>query len=123
MNRYIFPGADASIPLNWVLKELEVVGFEVKSIDVLGVHYSATLWRWYKNWLSNEEKVLAKYGDRWDRIWKYFLASATIASRQGSASVFQITLHKNLNAFHRIEGVPSHPALHFKPKKPVQTIV
>ncbi|KZT52338.1 S-adenosyl-L-methionine-dependent methyltransferase [Calocera cornea HHB12733] len=123
MNKYVFPGADASIPLNWVLKELEVVGFEVKSVDVLGVHYSATLWRWYKNWLSNEEKVLAKYGDRWNRIWKYFLASATIASRQGSASVFQITLHKNLNAFPRIEGVPSHLALHHKPKKAVQTIV
>ncbi len=32
--------------------------------------------------------------------------------RQGSVSVFQITLHKNLNAFHRIEGVPSHTSLH-----------
>ena len=33
-------------------------------------------------------------------------------SRQGSASVFQITAHKNLNGFHRIEGVPSHQAIH-----------
>ena len=48
MNKYVFPGADASIPLNWVLKELEKVGFEAKQIDVLGVHYSATLHRWYQ---------------------------------------------------------------------------
>lgn len=28
--------------------------------------------------------------------------------RQGTASVFQITMHKNLNAFHRVEGVKTH---------------
>lgn len=33
-------------------------------------------------------------------------------SRQGSATVFQITCHKNLNGFHRIEGVPTHTSLH-----------
>lgn len=36
----------------------------------------------------------------------------TIISRQGSASVFQLTLHKNLNAYHRVEGVASHASIH-----------
>lgn len=62
---YCQKGADASIPLWWVLKEVEAVGFEVKQVDVLGVHYSATIFRWYQNWISNKEKVLAKYGDRY----------------------------------------------------------
>lgn len=31
-------------------------------------------------------------------------------ARQGSSSVFQITLHKNLNAYHRVEGIPTHAA-------------
>jgi hypothetical protein len=35
----------------------------------------------------------------------------TSASRQGSASVFQITLHKNLNAFNRVEGALAHTSL------------
>jgi hypothetical protein len=39
------------------------------------------------------------------QIWEYFLAYSTIASRQGTASCFQITLVKNLNAVHRIEGI------------------
>jgi hypothetical protein len=26
--------------------------------------------------------------------------------------VFQITMHKNLNAYHRIEGVPNHASIH-----------
>ncbi|KDQ23374.1 hypothetical protein PLEOSDRAFT_171277 [Pleurotus ostreatus PC15] len=123
MNKYVFPGADASCSLGWVINQLEGAGFEMKSVDVLGVHYSATLWRWYKNWLSNKDLVVAKYGERWFRIWAFFLAYATIISRQGGASVFQITMHKNLNAYHRIEGVPSHASIHIKPKHPIISVI
>ncbi|KAK2460012.1 hypothetical protein APHAL10511_008018 [Amanita phalloides] len=112
MNKYIFPGADASCSLGWVINKLEAAGFEIKNVDVLGVHYSATIYRWYQNWVSNKEKVIEKYGERWYRIWVFFLAYSTIISRQGSASVFQITMHKNLNAYHRIKGVANHASIH-----------
>ena len=105
MNKYIFPGADASTPLGWFVDSLESAGFEVKSVDTIGVHYSATLWRWYRNWMSNKSAIIAKYGeryfvfktalnDRWFRIWEYFLAYSTIISRQGGATCYQIVLHK-----------------------------
>ncbi len=68
MNKYIFPGADASTPLGWFVNQLEGAGFEIKSIDTIGVHYSATLWRWYRNWMANKDKVEAKYGTRWFRV-------------------------------------------------------
>lgn len=68
MNRYIFPGADASTPLGFYISCLESAGFEIKHIDTIGVHYSATLWRWYRNWMGNKEKVVAKYGGRWFRV-------------------------------------------------------
>jgi cyclopropane fatty-acyl-phospholipid synthase-like methyltransferase len=68
MNKYIFPGADASTPLGWFVNKLEGAGFEIKGIDTIGVHYSATLWRWYRNWIANREKVEAKYGKRWFRV-------------------------------------------------------
>ncbi|KAF8816423.1 sphingolipid C9-methyltransferase [Phlegmacium glaucopus] len=114
MNKYVFPGADASCSLGWVIGKLESAGFEIKNVDVLGVHYSATIYRWYKNWISNKDSIIAKYGDRWFRIWSFFLAYSVITSRQGGASVFQITMHKNLNAFHRIEGVSNHASIHVK---------
>ncbi|KAK4997821.1 Sphingolipid C9-methyltransferase 2 [Elasticomyces elasticus] len=107
MNKYIFPGADASTPLGWFVDKLEGAGFEVKGVDTIGVHYSATIWRWYRNWMANKDKVIAKYGKRWFRIWEFFLAYSTIISRQGSATCYQITLVKNINSTHRIEGVPS----------------
>ncbi|KAI6121181.1 cyclopropane fatty acid synthase domain-containing protein [Pisolithus sp. B1] len=108
MNKYIFPGADASCSLGWVVSQVEAAGFEVKNIDVLGVHYSATLM---------EMKVVEKYGERWYRIWVFFLAWSTIISRQGSASVFQLTLHKNLNAYHRVNGIPSHASIHVQERE------
>lgn len=68
LNKYIFPGADASTPLGFYIDRAESAGFEIKSVDTIGVHYSATLWRWYRNWLGNREKVEAKYGKRWFRV-------------------------------------------------------
>lgn len=68
MNKYIFPGADASTPLAFVVGSLESCGFEIKHIDTCGVHYSTTLWKWYRNWLANREVVIAKYGERWFRV-------------------------------------------------------
>jgi len=68
MNKYVFPGADASTPLGWFVNQLEGSAFEIKGIDTIGVHYSATIWRWYRNWMANKDKVTAKYGDRWFRV-------------------------------------------------------
>jgi hypothetical protein len=45
------------------------------------------------------------------QIWEYFLAYSTIISRQGSATCYQITLVKNINSTHRIEGIPTQFAL------------
>ncbi|KAI0079182.1 sphingolipid C9-methyltransferase [Panus rudis PR-1116 ss-1] len=122
MNKYIFPGADASCSLGWVVQQVEKAGFEVKNIDVLGVHYSATLWRWYKNWIANKDAVIEKYGDRWYRIWVFFLAYSTIISRNGGCSVFQLTLHKRLNAYPRVLGIPFHTSIHVTPRVEIQPV-
>lgn len=70
MAKYVFPGADASAPLNWVIEQMERAGFEVQDVETLGLHYSTTIFRWYENWMDNKEKVIAKYGKRWFRIWE-----------------------------------------------------
>ena len=45
------------------------------------------------------------------QIWEYFLAYSTIISRQGSATCYQITLVKNINSTHRVEGITSQYSL------------
>jgi cyclopropane fatty-acyl-phospholipid synthase-like methyltransferase len=101
MAKYVFPGADASCPLWWVVNKLEDGGFEVQSVDNVGVHYSETIARWYDNWKRNRSQVVKTYGERWYRVWLWFLAWSAIVSSQGSATCYQIVAHKNLNAINR----------------------
>merc|ERR1712130_66183 len=95
MGRYIFPAADASCPLGWVTTQLERAGFEVHRVENCGVHYSLTIKKWYDNWVSNKDKIVAKYGQYWYRLWVIFLAWSSIIAAQGSSTVFMITNHIN----------------------------
>ncbi|KAJ7724959.1 S-adenosyl-L-methionine-dependent methyltransferase, partial [Mycena maculata] len=73
ISKYVFPGADASASLAWVINKPKQANFEVKSINVLGVHHSTTIWWWHLNWLSNKDAVIGKYGKKWFRTWVFFL--------------------------------------------------
>ena len=103
MDAYIFPGADASLPLMFPVGELEAAGFEVQSVETVGVHYSDTIRCWYQNWNQQEtkEKITLKYGTRLYKIWQIFLAWSTIIARQGNSTCYQIVAHKNLNNYPR----------------------
>ncbi len=105
MNEYIFSGADASMPLNWDLKRIEKVGFEVHSVENIGIHYSITIDRWYQNWLKNKEKVLEKYGERTFRIYEIFLAWSVVIARHGGSTAYQIVCRKNLDNANRTQFI------------------
>ncbi|KAJ1336631.1 hypothetical protein BSLG_007413 [Batrachochytrium salamandrivorans] len=68
MAKYVFPGADASMPLNWVIEQVERAGFEVESSKLL-----------------------------------VFTTPALFTA--GSATIYQLVLHKNLNSFDRSQFV------------------
>merc|ERR1719456_1992439 len=101
MAKHVFPGADASMPLGWVTDQLEKAGYEVQSMDNIGIHYSVTINKWYENWVKNRSKVVARYGEWWYRVWEVFLAWSTIISEQGSATCYQLVCHKNHNSVDR----------------------
>jgi len=101
MNEYIFSGADASMPVSWDLVQIEKAGFEVHSIENIGIHYSKTIDYWYHNWMSNKEKVLAKYGEYIFRQYQIFLGWSVEIAKQGSSTAYQITCYKNVNHFDR----------------------
>lgn len=95
MAKYIFPGADASCPLGFVTSQAERAGFEVHRVENCGVHYGVTIHKWYENWKANKDAIVAKYGQRWFRMWMMFLSWSVIIARQGGSTVFMITLAKN----------------------------
>jgi cyclopropane fatty-acyl-phospholipid synthase-like methyltransferase len=95
MAKYIFPGADASCPLGFVVSQAERAGFEVHRVENTGTHYGVTIAKWYQNWKRNEAAIVAKYGQRWYRLWLMFLGWSVIIGGQGSSALFMITLTKN----------------------------
>jgi len=105
MSKYIFPGADASTPLNWYVKQLEQAGFEVQRVENIGRHYSHTLHGWYDHWMENRAAILETEENGYDgelcRLWDFFLAWSVIASGQCSATCYQLLAHKNTYEFPR----------------------
>jgi sphingolipid C9-methyltransferase len=95
MSKYIFPGADASCPLGFVVSQLERAAFEVHRVENCGSHYAVTLEKWYQNWRRNEAAIVATYGERWFRLWLMFLGWSAIIAAQGTSAVFLITATKN----------------------------
>jgi len=105
MNKYIFPGADASLCPSAMLKTMEKAGWEMHSVENISIHYGFTIKKWHDNWLSNKDAVVAAYGERWFRIWHFFLAWSVLIAEQGNAACFQVVLNKNLDAFDRTRWV------------------
>ncbi|HVZ33477.1 MAG TPA: cyclopropane-fatty-acyl-phospholipid synthase family protein, partial [Polyangiaceae bacterium] len=101
MNKYIMPGADAGLPLSSMLKVAEKSGWEVRGVENISPQYVQTLQLWQANWDASRERVVAQYGERWFRIWQFFLAWSQIVAEQGSAACFQVVLNKNLDVLDR----------------------
>jgi cyclopropane fatty-acyl-phospholipid synthase-like methyltransferase len=101
MSKYIFPGADASLPLAYVTAQLEKAGFEVHSVENINIHYGHTIHRWYQNWVKNREAVVKTYGEWWYRLWYIFLAWSCMVGEKGRAGCYQIVCNKARVEFDR----------------------
>lgn len=116
MSQYVFPAADASTPLHWYARQLELAGFEIRSVETIGRNYSHTLHAWYRNFMKNEKSLPEEYDQRLKNMWKFFLAWSVIAAGQGSCTCYQFACHKNTYAFDRdkfvgkdTSGLKIHP--------------
>jgi cyclopropane fatty-acyl-phospholipid synthase-like methyltransferase len=101
MSRYIFPGADASTPCHWYVRQLEKAGFEVRSVETIGRHYSHTLHKWYDYFQKNRKDMEKSYGGYLCRLWDFFLSWSVVAAGQGSATCYQFLVIKNTKDFPR----------------------
>lgn len=101
MNKYVFPGADASVPPSQMLTAMEKSNFELHSVENVSEHYSYTIRDWHQNWMDNRDEILEVYGEQWYRVWHFFLSWSTIIAQQGNSACFQTVLNKNLDHFKR----------------------
>lgn len=109
MSRYIFPGADASLTLSGMIRAAEDGGFEVIDVENMSPHYVLTLRAWRDNWVQNRQAVTDAYGERWFRLWYFFLHWSALIGEQGSAFTYQLLMHKNSDSFDRMGLRYGHP--------------
>jgi len=95
MDEHVFPGADASCPMGWVLTKMEQAGFEIQNVYNLGNHYSKTLAHWLKTWEAKKDTIVKAYGERSWRRWRVFLAWSVRTARRGGSTVQFITATKS----------------------------
>jgi cyclopropane fatty-acyl-phospholipid synthase-like methyltransferase len=101
MYRYIFRGADASLPLNWVVGQLERAGFEINSVENVGFHYIQTIKQWRENLVKNKAEIEKAYSAELYRIYDLFLGWTPCLGEHGMSTCWQIVCYKNLDTFNR----------------------
>lgn len=94
--KYIFPGGYVPA-LSEVLPAIERAGLIVTDIEILRLHYAQTLKAWRERFVLHREKAAATYGERFCRMWEFYLAGFEAAFRHGGLMVFQIQLAKRLD--------------------------
>ena len=86
--KYIFP--NAVIP---TLGQLATAMEEIlvpEDVQNIGPHYDRTLMAWWQNFDAAWPKLRDKYGDRFYRMWKYYLLSSAAEFRVRHHNLFQI---------------------------------
>jgi len=92
-HKYIFP--NGMLPsIAQLAKAVENL-FIIENLHNIGADYDKTLMAWYNNFVNGWDKLKDKYGERFFRMWKYFLLSSAGAFRARNRNqLFQIVLSK-----------------------------
>ncbi|MGO9423662.1 class I SAM-dependent methyltransferase [Roseiarcus sp.] len=97
IRKYIFPGG--YIPsLSEVLPAIERAGLYVTDIEILRLHYAETLRAWRERFVANWDEAVKIAGERFCRMWEFYLAGSETSFRVDGHMVFQIQLARRQSA-------------------------
>jgi len=95
-DKYIFP--------NGILPSISQLGAAMESIFVMedwhnfGPDYDKTLMAWHANFEKAWPKLKSKYGDRFYRMWRYYLLSSAGAFRARNNQLWQVVITRQGSA-------------------------
>jgi len=91
IRRHIFPGG--YIPsLSELGGAIERAGLLLGDVEVLRPHYALTLKEWNRRFQSQRAHFAATKGERFCRMWEFYLVSSQTAFEYGDLVVFQLQL-------------------------------
>lgn len=98
--KYIFPGS--YVPsLAEVFPAIESAHLIVTDVEILRLHYADTLAAWRARFLSRRDEAAVLLGERFCRMWEFYLAAGEAGFRYGGLMVFQVQLTKSIEVVPR----------------------
>jgi cyclopropane-fatty-acyl-phospholipid synthase len=92
--RHIFPGGH--IPsLSTISAAIEHTGLKMGDLEILRPHYALTLKEWNRRFQIQRAHSAAKKGERFCRMWEFYLVTSQTAFEHGDLVVFQAQLGGN----------------------------
>ena len=94
IRKYIFPGGYAPA-LSEVFASTERAGLWVADCEILRMHYYWTIKAWRERFAAKRPDVAALMGERFTRMWEFYLSAVELGFLTGSNMVYQLLLSAN----------------------------
>lgn len=93
IDKYIFP--NSMLPsISQIAQAMEGL-FMMEDLHSIGPHYDKTLMAWYANFENAWPKLKDRYGDRFYRMWRFYLLSCAGSFRARSNQLWQFVMTRN----------------------------
>ncbi len=92
INKYIFP--NSILPSAKQITAASEKYFIIEDWHSFGIQYDYTLMKWYENFKKAWPQLKDKYGERFYRMWKFYLLSSAGNFRARTIQVWQIVFSK-----------------------------
>jgi cyclopropane-fatty-acyl-phospholipid synthase len=105
IQKYIFPGSRQP-RLSEVAAACEREELAIRDVENLVRHYGYTTMRWLEAFRANRHRLdPARYDDRFNRMWEYYLHCCIAAARASDGALYQVLVMKDYAAdmpLHRV---------------------
>ncbi len=96
IERRIFPGAHPP-SMAQMMEIFESNGLSVLDVENLRLHYATTLRHWLDRFEAAVDRVRARFGERFVRMWRFYLSGSAASFESGSLQVFQVLFASELS--------------------------
>ena len=93
IQRYIFPGGMLASPTVFG-QQASAAGLAERERAFFGSHYARTLARWDARVVAQKAPIVAERGERFYRMWRYYLAYCEAGFAGGNIDLMQIVLER-----------------------------
>lgn len=95
IRKYIFPGG--YIPAaSEVAAAIEPNGLILTDLEVWRLHYAKTLAEWHRRFQANRARFAARLGERFCRMWEFYLLASEVSFSWGDLVVFHAQMERTL---------------------------